>query len=131
MEDLAASADGLVISLRRADADLSAVMHRLENEFQQRFESREVMSAAVQRNKYTPQHALAQPVIVGRRFLLCRRTLSKSCRGYARCKGEPWCNTSFARMSMAGCENDTRDILLTGIYQVSLRIASSTSRRSR
>ena len=43
MEDLAASADGMVISLRRADADLSAVMHRLENEFQQRFEGREVM----------------------------------------------------------------------------------------
>ena len=46
MEDLAASADGLVISLRRADADLSAVMHRLETEFQQRFKGREVMKAA-------------------------------------------------------------------------------------
>ena len=37
MEDISASADGLIISLRRADADLSAVMHRLESEFQHRF----------------------------------------------------------------------------------------------
>ena len=59
MEDLAASADGLVISLRRADADLSAVMHRLENEFQQRFEGREVMITAAQEQEYIPQHALA------------------------------------------------------------------------
>ena len=37
MEDLSASADGIIISLRRADADLSAVMHRLDSEFQHRF----------------------------------------------------------------------------------------------
>ncbi|CAL5228566.1 g11723 [Coccomyxa viridis] len=37
MEDLSASADGVIISLRRADADLSAVMHRLDSEFQHRF----------------------------------------------------------------------------------------------
>lgn len=37
MEDISASADGLIISLRRADADLSAVIHRLESEFQHRF----------------------------------------------------------------------------------------------
>ncbi len=37
MEDISASVDGLIISLRRADADLSAVMHRLESEFQHRF----------------------------------------------------------------------------------------------
>lgn len=37
MEDISVSADGLLISLRRADADLSAVMHRLESEFQHRF----------------------------------------------------------------------------------------------
>lgn len=42
MEDISASADGLIISLRRADADLSAVMHRLESEFQHRF-SEEVL----------------------------------------------------------------------------------------
>ena len=60
MEDIAASADGLVIALRRADADLSAVMHRLETEFQQRFESREVIYKAAQEDHYASQCALAQ-----------------------------------------------------------------------
>lgn len=47
MEDLSASADGIIISLRRADADLSAVMHRLDSEFQLRF-PREVSISMLQ-----------------------------------------------------------------------------------
>ena len=102
MEDLAASADGLLISLRRADADLSAVMHRLENEFEQRFEGREVINAVSQMDAFTSWCALVKPIIAERRFLLCRQTLSKSCRDYARCKGELWYNILHVIAFMAG-----------------------------
>ena len=55
MEDLSASADGVIISLRRADADLSAVMHRLDSEFQHRF-PREVSTSMLLGPAHPSQH---------------------------------------------------------------------------
>ena len=37
MENMAACADEMALSLRRADAALSEVMHRLDSEFHHRF----------------------------------------------------------------------------------------------